>query len=227
MRLLLVTISILLSVFCAEAQTEKPIRWVFSLSKNEVKQGEVVEIIMKAEINPDWYLYSSDFETGGPTVTSITFENNGSFKSIGELKPFGTKEKYDSLFELKVRYFVKHAEFRQKVKILKVNPLIKGTLMYQVCSDREGKCIPYEESLVFNNLKVAAGELVPEKQETSVGQTNTTNTSKEPEVKKPVYKDKLSELEAEKNKLVEKDSNGNDIAIEQLKTFTQKYGGDK
>ncbi len=225
MRLLLVTISILLSVFCVEAQTAKPIQWSFSLSKNEVKQGEVVEIIMKAEISADWYLYSSDFESGGPTVTSIAIENNGSFKSIGELKPYGAKEKYDSLFELKVRYFVKHAEFRQKVKILKVNPLIKASVSYQVCSDLEGKCIPYEEIIVFDNLKVVAGELPLEKQDTGIEQTNGTNTIQE--TKKPVYKDKLSELEAEKNKLVEKDSNGNDIAVEQLKTFTQKYGGAK
>jgi hypothetical protein len=226
MRLLLLTISLLCSGIYAQAQTAKPIHWSFSLSKNEVKQGETVEIIMKAEINSEWYLYSSDFDPElGPTVTSTTFTENGSFKASGNLRPVGAKEKYDSLWGGKIRYFTKTAEFRQKIKILKTNPVIKTMLIYQVCSDKEGKCIPYEEVLLFDNLKVTAAEIVPEKQ-TATAKEMPENKTEENKVTTP-SKDKISDLESEKDKLVQKDSNGNDIAIEQLKTFTQKYGGGK
>jgi hypothetical protein len=223
MRLLLVVISLFISGLCAQAQTAKPIHWTMSLSKTEVKQGDVIEIIMKAEISPEWYLYSSDFSPDlGPTVSSITFTENGSFKAMGNLKPVGAKEKYDSLWEGKIRYFVKYAEFRQKVKILKVNPVIKGMLSYQVCSDKEGKCIPYDENILFNKLKVIASEIVPDKTPVTV--------NKKEEVVTPAAtptKNNLSALEAEKEKLIQKDNNGKDIAVEQLKTFSQKYGGNK
>lgn len=231
MRFLLAVIFMVFSAFCAQAQTVKPIRWTLILSKDNVKQGETIEIVMKAEISTDWYLYSSDFDPNlGPMVSTVSFEENGSFKLVGPLKPVGAKEKYDSLWEGKVTYFTKHAEFRQKVKILKVNPVVKGMLMYQVCSDKEGKCIPYEESILFNNLKVTAVEIAPEKQLTETTQTDTPQkTTKESVLteKEASSADRLSKLEAEKNKLIQKDSKGNDTAIRQLKAFAQKYGGDK
>lgn len=231
MRLLLITILIAISGFCVQAQTVKPIRWTFSLSKNEIKQGEYVEIIMKAEISADWYLYSSDFDPSlGPSVTSVSFENNDSFKTAGALKAINAKEKYDSLWEGKVRYFVKHAEFRQKIKILGTKPVLKGLLMYQVCSDKEGKCIPYEENFLFDKLKVIVAEITPEKQES----VNTSKTlEKTPQTKTTLPEngssssDRLSTLESEKDKLIKKDNKGNDVAVEQLKEFAQKYGGDK
>ncbi len=231
MRFLLTTLLMVTTAFCVQAQTGKPIHWSFSLSKNEVKQGDFVEIIMKAEINPDWYLYSSDFDRDlGPTVTSVAFETNPGFQLAGELKPVGAKEKYDSLWEGKVRYFVKHAEFRQKIKILSVNPVVKGVLQYQVCSDKEGKCIPYEEELFFDKLKVTAAITTPEKGTTeSPSEKKKTEITKiVPEEKKtPATGNKLSDLELEKSKLVQKDIQGNDIAVEQLKGFVQKYGGEK
>ncbi len=150
-----------LSAVCVQAQTKKPILWTFTSSKTEVKQGEMVEIIMKAEISGDWYLYSSDFDPDlGPTVSSFVIEGNGSFKAAGNLKPIGAKEKYDSLWGGKIRYFTKHAEFRQKVKILSLKPVLKGTLIYQVCSDKEGKCIPFEEVVFIDNLNVIASEVL-------------------------------------------------------------------
>jgi thiol:disulfide interchange protein DsbD len=216
MRLLLGFILVFFIGLCAQAQTVKPIRWTISLSKKEVKQGETIEIIMRAEINSDWYLYSSDFDPNlGPTVTSVAFEKSEGYKPTGALKAIDAKEKYDSLWEGKVRYFTKHAEFRQKIKILKTNPVLKGILMYQVCSDKEGKCIPYEEPIFFDNLKVAAAAVEPEENTTKPTQQN------------PTSEDRLQDLESQKSKLVQKDKNGNDVAKEQLKEFAQKYGGDQ
>ena len=226
MRLLIGIISFLILGLSTQAQTIKPIRWVFSLSKSEVKQGDVVEIIMKAEVNNDWYLYSSDFNPDlGPTVSSISFTQNSSFKAIGKLIAIGAKEKYDSLWEGKIKYFTKTGEFRQKVKILAVNPVIKAMLSYQVCSDKEGKCIPYDEQLSFTTLKVIASALPPEKQSVIDSPKTTMETTT---VEKPTpTKNDLADLEKEKAKLIQKDSKGNDLAVDQLKKFSQKYGGEK
>jgi len=169
-------------------------------------------------------LYSSDFDADlGPTVSSITFVENGSYKVVGKLIPVGAKEKYDSLWGGKIRYFTRTAEFRQKVKILKTNPTLKAMLIYQVCSDKEGKCIPYEENILIDNLKVIAATVSPEKKE----QVVATEVSENREEDKSKSKDRLSELESTKAILLQKDRDGNDIAVKQLRTFTQKYGGDK
>ena len=39
--------------------------------------------------------------------------------------------------------------FRQKVRILSSNPLIKGTYEYQVCALVDGKCIPGDGAFEF------------------------------------------------------------------------------
>jgi len=237
MRFLVALILLLIPIVSVNAQTGKPIKWSTSISKTEVKQGDIVEIIMKAEIKPDWYLYSSDFDPElGPTVTSILFDVDDSYKIINSLKPFGAKEKYDSLWEGKVRYFTKNAEFRQEIKILRKNPVIKARLYYQVCNDKVGKCIPYEEEVFFDNIKVELVESI-QKDPIKTDEVKVIDPSKvikridspkilkRPEVK--VEKLSLQELEAEKEKLISKDNNGKDLSVEQLKEFVQKYGGSK
>jgi DsbC/DsbD-like thiol-disulfide interchange protein len=45
-------------------------------------------------------------------------------------------------------------EFRQKVKILGENPIIKGSYSYQVCSDIDGKCIPFDEDFTLSTSTI-------------------------------------------------------------------------
>ena len=49
---------------------------------------------------------------------------------------------------------VRRGEFRQRVKIVKANPVISGSYEYQVCSDIDGKCIPFDEEFTFTGLSV-------------------------------------------------------------------------
>jgi hypothetical protein len=211
------------------AQTSKPIKWSFSLSKTEAKQGEIIEVILKAEISHDWYLYSSDFDPDlGPTVTTLEIEKNETVRAIGSLKPIGAKEKYDSIWGGKIRYFTKHAEFRQKVMLLKVNPTIKGTLIYQVCSDKEGKCIPFEETILLNKIKVTPVEFKPEKTEVKPpAKIDNIPTKDSTSGKDNSAPSRLAELEQQKEQLIEREPDGTDRTINQLKSFSQKYGGGK
>jgi hypothetical protein len=236
MRVSLVLILYLISTMSAMAQTTKPIKWAFSISKTELKQGDAEVITMKAEISPDWYLYSSDFNPDlGPTVTSILFDIDDSYQVVGPLKPIGAKEKYDALWEGYVRYFVGTAEFKQELKILRKDPVIKARIYYQVCNDKVGKCIPYEEAIYFDNIQVAPGVLPTLPKEDSIKaqelKSITTETKKktnlitENETKR--ISPTLKELEEAKEKLINKDSDGNDLSVKQLKTFVQKYGGSK
>jgi hypothetical protein len=70
--------------------------------------------------------------------------------------------------EGEIKYFKGTGEFRQKVKITDKNPVISGGYSYQVCSDVDGKCIPFDDEFTFDQIKVGG-----ENSEGLVPQINT------------------------------------------------------
>ncbi len=123
-----------------------PAKWSYSVSVQNAEIGEEVEIVFVASIDLNWDLYSSDNTLDpGPLPAVFEFEKSSAYEVVGDIKPVGAKKKFDSIFEGDVTYFSGKAEFRQKVKILAENPVVKGTFSYQVCSDLDGKCIPFDE----------------------------------------------------------------------------------
>ena len=140
------------------AQVLVPARWSYDVSVKEVKAGGELDLIFRADIEPDWYLYSSDFDPNlGPQVTGFAFKPNDAYQLVGKVRPVKPKKKYDDLWGGEYTYFTAKAEFRQTVKILKASPKIEGTIEFQVCSDKDGKCIPGEEEFAFAPIKLLAG----------------------------------------------------------------------
>ena len=141
-------------VTLSEAQILKPITWEVALSNATPTVGEEVTISFKAQIEDNWYLYSSDFDPDlGPLVTEFIFHENDTYALAGELTPINPKKKYDSLWEGEYTYFKKEGLFQQKVKILKKEFTITGEYLYQVCSDIDGKCIPFEDEFSLGSKK--------------------------------------------------------------------------
>ncbi|PKV63593.1 protein-disulfide reductase DsbD family protein [Pontibacter ramchanderi] len=138
-----------------QAQVLKPASWSYDVSKKEVKVGEEIELIFNVKIDKDWYLYSSDFDPDlGPMVTEFTFAKHPSYQLVGKIKPINPKKKYDELWEGEYTYFVGTAQFRQKVKVLQPELVVKGSYEYQVCTDIDGKCIPFDDDFAFTNAQV-------------------------------------------------------------------------
>lgn len=164
MKFLILKIRIFLVVLVSFALQEKgfaqilePAKWQYAAEKNEAGIGEEIDLIFNATIDQNWYLYSSDFDPDlGPMVTEFSFEPNDSYELVGELIPVNPKKKYDDLWEGDVTYFVGKGQFRQKVKVLKTNFRVSGSFSYQVCSDIDGKCIPFDEDFTIDNVKVAS-----------------------------------------------------------------------
>ena len=148
-RLLL--FSFLFLSISASAQVLQPARWEEVLSKSEVMKGDTVDLIFRVKIDPEWYLYSSDFDPElGPMVTTFTFAPSEQYALVGDIQPIGAKEKYDDIWEGNYTYFTEEAEFRQTVKILEADiNSIQGSYEYQVCSDVTGQCIPFEDEFTF------------------------------------------------------------------------------
>ncbi|MDN4165564.1 cytochrome c biogenesis protein CcdA [Cytophagales bacterium LB-30] len=139
----------------ASAQILKPITWRLDRSQNEVQVGQELELIFKATIDKDWYLYSTDFDPElGPMVTEFNFVTNDSYELVGGIQPINPKKKYDDIWEGEYTYFSGKGEFRQKIKVKSEKLKIEGSYSYQVCSDIDGKCIPFEDDFVFDGFVV-------------------------------------------------------------------------
>lgn len=153
----IVWLILLLSIshLAAVAQILQPARWSYDVTRNEAKVNEEVELVFNVTIHPDWYLYSSDFDPDlGPTVTTFTFQKHPSYALVGKIIPINPKKKFDKVFGGEYTYFTKTAQFRQKIKILSPDLTIKGSYEYQVCTDKDGKCIAFDDNFVFDQIKV-------------------------------------------------------------------------
>lgn len=135
------------------AQILEPAKWSIDVSSRSVKIGDEIDLIFNVKIDEKWYLYSTDFDPDlGPMITEFEFESHESYERIGIITPIDPKKKYDSLWEGEYTYFKKTAQFIQKVVIKSDNPIIKGKYYYQVCTDIDGKCIPFDDEFSFGAL---------------------------------------------------------------------------
>lgn len=154
-------------------QILKPATWSIEVSNPSAQVGETVDLIFNVKIDEDWYLYSTDFDPDlGPMVTEFEFIPDSSYELIDSLAPIGAKKKYDELWEGEYTYFRHTAKFIQKIKILSQNPEIKGSYAYQVCTDVDGKCIPFDDEFDFGKLLSSGGQKV-EKSSDSTSDSKT------------------------------------------------------
>ena len=133
------------------AQILQPATWTYRASQASVAPGDTVDLVFEVTIDPDWYLYSSDFDPElGPMVTEFAFERDDSYELVGDIQPVGAKRKYDELWEGEYTYFTGEAEFRQTILIRSKPVAVRGSYAYQVCTDVDGRCIPGEGEFAFS-----------------------------------------------------------------------------
>ncbi|WP_230680002.1 cytochrome c biogenesis protein CcdA [Pontibacter rufus] len=155
MRPVLTVLLCWLLAVAAQAQILKPATWSYDVSKKQVAVGEEVELIFNVRIDKDWYLYSSDFDPElGPMVTEFKFAKDPSYELVGKIVPVHPKKKYDDLWGGEYTYFTGTAQFRQKIRVLQPDLQVKGTYEYQVCTDVDGKCIPFDDEFSFTNKQI-------------------------------------------------------------------------
>jgi thiol:disulfide interchange protein DsbD len=173
----------LLIVSNVNSQILEPAKWSLATSEQEVQIGQELDLIFNAVIDQNWYLYSSDFDPDlGPMVTEFTFEPNDSYELVGDLRPMNPKKKYDDIWEGEYTYFKGKGQFRQTVKVLTENFNVTGSYSYQVCSDIDGKCIPFDDEFVFDKVTVQVSGQTQEEteaQESSTSETDSDDTVKQ------------------------------------------------
>lgn len=155
LRKIIVAILLVGLSFNVFSQVKQKPKWNLSTDKKEIKVGDEIELVFESPIEKDWYMYANDFDASlGPIVAFFDFKKHPSYKIIGKLKPIGTKKIFDDVWNGTVSKFFHKAEFRQKVKILQANPVIKVAVEFQECSEVSGMCVNFEDNLEFK-LKVS------------------------------------------------------------------------
>ena len=150
-----------IGMFESVAQILDPADWEFMATKvgateqlETAKLGETIAINIKVILDDTWYIYSNDQDPDiGPRPTQVKFELHPSYVIVGALKPFKVKEKFDNIFMGPIRYIDETGGgFVQQIKVLQPNPVIRGTIVYSVCSMETGQCIFPEEEFEINVL---------------------------------------------------------------------------
>ncbi|MGL5318532.1 MAG: cytochrome c biogenesis protein CcdA [Bacteroidales bacterium] len=139
----------------AFAQMSDPVKWTFSVK--QTAGSEVAEIIINANIDAGYHLYSQKPVQDGPIPTEFTFDKSADYELVGKpSEPKGVTE-FQQEFGADVTYFDGKAVFVQKIKVLSDKDFtINGTYVYMVCND--GSCVPFFDnafSVKVKGVKVA------------------------------------------------------------------------
>ncbi len=138
--------SLLLFANAVQAQIIDPPKWTFTLNPSEIEEGSEAVLVLEAEIPGGWYIYANDFGADvGPILTQLEFDNPNGFSPQAELQSINSKRKFEEAWGDSVTYFIGKGRFEQKLSIDSDSGIIKGLVIYQMCSDLSGQCINFEE----------------------------------------------------------------------------------
>ena len=102
------------------------------------KAGTEATLIIKGAIAPEWHVYGTDQGLEVLIIPAeLLLDNSASFKVLGRPKSIGTHA-YDDQFMGKGinQWSTKNPlEIRQKIKVLKDDPSVRGVLKYQTCAE--------------------------------------------------------------------------------------------
>lgn len=140
MRKMILGVFMLFIAFSAKSQILKPVTWSYAYKKTSPTEATVY---IKATIDDNWHLYSQTIKEGGPVKTTFTFPKSPAYTLVGktiEPKPIS---KYEQTFSMDVAFFEKTALFSQKIKLKGKSAMVKGTVEFMTCDDKQ--CLPPEE----------------------------------------------------------------------------------
>lgn len=123
-----------------QAQILNPVKWSYASKK--INDKEAV-IFLKATIQPGWNIYSQYVEDGGPVPTSFKFVPAKAYSLTGKTIEPKPLSKFEKTFNMNVSYFHNSVVFQQKVKLNAKETVVKGTLEYMACNDKQ--CLPPKE----------------------------------------------------------------------------------
>jgi len=134
-----ILLSLFLTISLASfSQILEPVKW--STAVERVSESEY-NLIMYAEIDDNWHLYSQDVPEDGPIPTTFTFEKSKNYKLIGNTSEEEGHVVDDPVFQMKIKYFDGQAVFKQRINAISRTAFtITGEVEYMACDDQQ--CLP-------------------------------------------------------------------------------------
>jgi thiol:disulfide interchange protein DsbD len=173
MKKVLAYLLVLFSILTVKAQIFEPVEWETSIEK---KSDTEVDLVFTASIDEGWHLYSQDVPPDGPEATEFTYTKSDKYELVGKTTEGKGHVVDDPVFNMKIKYFSDHAEFRQTVKLLDPNIHKIETMVYfMVCDD--SKCLPpTEEEFEFVINKKKESTAKTETNENAIAKTKTEDS---------------------------------------------------
>src|SRR5690606_23010335 len=147
-------ITLFFAVLSSQAQVLNPVTWTSEAQK--LSETEY-QLVIKANIEEKWHLYSQTMPIGDDVITPIPTEfiydsisQIDKYKLIGKTQESKYITAYDKVFEMDLNYFDKEASFTQKIEI--IDPKLKSIdveISFQACDDV--RCI-YQNKIVSFDL---------------------------------------------------------------------------
>ena len=147
--------TLLIFGFDGFSQIEDPVKWSYS---SETINDKEAYVVITADIERGWHVYSQFIGEGGPVPTSFIFNKNKDYSLIGKVTetPKALTE-FDKTFDIQVAWHENKVVFKQKIAIKKPEVKITGVLEFMVCNDE--KCLQPEEREF--SVIVKAGQATP------------------------------------------------------------------
>ena len=147
MKRFLTTLSLIFLFTIGATGQEATVKWSSHIEK--ISDTEIT-IILKADLEKGWHLYSQNLPEGGPLPTEFTFvEAEGNYELLGKTTESNSHTSFEKIFDMETAYFEKEAVFKQKIKLLNTDlKTIKIEATYQTCNDEACTFEPGEEILV-------------------------------------------------------------------------------
>ncbi len=152
-------ILILLAVFWAShsfSQMANPVKWTTGVEK---VTDSTYNLVMKAQIEKGWHVYSQHTPEGGSLPIEITSEQDGKdFKFNGKADESPTHKEFNETFGVEEIFFKDAAILKQSITLLNKDiKQIKVVLYGQACLEA---CIQLEENFTFD-LNQATSTIEP------------------------------------------------------------------
>lgn len=139
-----------------------PVHW--SLANTKTGTDEY-ELVFTANLDQGWTIYSQFTSPDGPIPTTFEFEPGSHFERIGIMEEEGHKKEgpdpfFDNLHVIKL--VDGPILFRQKIKSKDPAVLVKGTIFFMACDDKQclrGEPVPFSVDLAAGRTLIGAETL--------------------------------------------------------------------
>lgn len=131
--------------FQSFSQIVTPVKWTAKVVKHSDTEANIV---ITANIDKGWHLYSQYNPKGGSQPLVFSIKGNSNYSVVGKvLESPKPTEQYEELFGVTEKFFSNTATFTQKIKVLSDKPFnAEFSLSGQACQE-DGVCVPLDEDL--------------------------------------------------------------------------------